>query len=339
MAVAPSSGTMRGAVLVSAPFWKHYGAEFLRIAGATLSVRIHPGEGYSVPDNNAPLEAVVCAYQSADTFAQPSFGDALLAAPALQWLHVCTAGADRPLLYQLQERGVTVTTSSGANAKPVAHNAMAALLSIARKFPLFARQQLEGRWEQLNAQNAPTDLEETTATILGQGSIGREIARLCQAFGIRTIGVRRSAQPSEQCDETVQFAQLNEVLPKTDWLIIACPLTAETDSLIDLAKLRLLPSHGVVINVSRGRVIVEEDLITALQDGTIAHAYADVFQQEPLPRESPLWTLPNMMISPHSAGISRGFGRNAARAFFGNLELWLQDAPLRNIAPPPAATS
>src|SRR5690606_11145342 len=102
-------------------------------------------------------------------------------------------------------------------------------------------------------------------------------------------------------------------------------------------KLRQLPSNAAVINVSRGRVIVEDDLITALKTGIIGSAYADVFREEPLPKESPLWQLPNMIVSPHSAGLSRGFGRNAAQAFFDNVRLWLQGAQLNNIAPPPPA--
>lgn len=336
MSAASSYGhAVRGAVLVSAPFWKHYGAEFTRIAGAQLTVRVHPSSQHPETANNAPLESVVCAYQSADTFGLPGFDQALLAAPKLEWLHVCTAGADRPLLYTLQEKGALITTSSGANARPVAHSAMAALLSISRKFPQFARAQQQSQWQQVTSANAPADLEETTATILGQGPIGREIARLCQAFGIRTIGVRRSNQPADFCDETISFRDLDLALPQTHWLIIACPLTADTDGLITMAKLQKLPNDAAVINVSRGRVIVEDDLIAALQTGVIGSAYADVFREEPLPANSPLWQLPNMIVSPHSAGISRGFGRNAAHAFFNNLERWLNGLALNNIAPPP----
>lgn len=338
MAVATTSfPTPPATVLVSASFWQDYGSELARLLDSRLGVRVHPLPGQSEPPHNPPLDSVVCAFQSVDTFELPGFDQALETAPGLKWLHTCTAGADRPLLYRLQARGVTVTTSAGANARPVAHNAMAALLAIARRFPRFAHDQLACRWNRLTLQEAPVDLEDTTATIVGQGHIGREIARLCQAVGIRTIGVRRSNRPSEHCDSTVALADLASVLPHTDWLILACALTPETDGLIDLAKLRLLPRHAVVINVSRGRVVVEDDLIKALREGLIGHAYADVFHQEPLPADSPLWTLPNMMISPHSAGISRGFPRSTARAFLSNLDRWMQGAPLSNVAEPPAA--
>jgi len=236
-----------------------------------------------------------------------------------------------PVARELHERGVIVTTSSGANAKPVAHSAIGGLLALARGLPRFLRQQTENQWQPLPRSALPRDLDGTTATIIGMGPIGQEIARLCQALGMHTVGVRRSSLATPHCDETLATSQLSAALPRTDWLIVACPLTDETRHLINRERLAQLPSHACVINISRGAVIAEADLVTALHNGTIAGAYCDVFEVEPLPAESPLWQMPNMIITPHSAGVSLGFGRNAANYFFDNLTRWRQGDALINV--------
>jgi len=329
MASIPADVSTPQAVMVSEGFWRQHGAELQRVVGSRLGIHIFPNQ-QAQPD--IPLDEVVCAFWSVDAFENAHWETPLANASNLRWLHVFTAGSDHPLLGSLQSRGVQISTSAGANAKAVAHSALAAVLGFARRMPRYAKDQREHRWRHL-APEAPPELGTTTATILGLGSIGLEIARLCQAFGIHTIGVRRQARPTEYCDEICASAKLHEVLPRTDWLIVACPLTPQTDGWIDAAALNLLPPHAYVINIARGRVIVEEDLINALRRQTIAGAYCDVFETEPLPDDSPLWDLPNVLVSPHSAGVSQAFAPNGAKQFLANLQRWLDHQPLLNLAP------
>lgn len=257
--------------------------------------------------------------------------DALLAAPALRWLHIHSAGADRPVYVQLRERGVQVTTSSGANAPVVAQNALLGVLALARRWPQLAAAQREHRWAPLIATGLPRDLQGQTAVVVGWGPVGREIARLLLALGLRVLVVRRQAGAGEGLT-MVADTQLHEVLPTADWLLLACPLTERTRGLLGARELALLPAHCGLVNVSRGEVVDEEALVAALRGRRIAGAYLDVFAHEPLPADSPLWDLPNVICTPHSAGFSDGNEQRVARMFLDNLERFVRGEPLANSA-------
>jgi len=259
------------------------------------------------------------------------FLDGVRGAAQLQWLHICSAGAERPLYRELIARGVGVTTSSGANAKAVAQTAMAGALAMAREVPRWVRSQDARTWEPRRDEGAPRDFDGSRATVLGLGPIGREIAGLCKAFGLHVTGVRRKPESIPCCDRVVAFDDLNQAIERTDWLFIACPLTDQTRGLIDRSMLRKLPAGARLINVSRGPIVVEADLFDALSEGVLAGAYSDVFAVEPLPADSPLWGAPNFLLSPHSAGRSSGFPERAVQMFADNLRLWLRDQPLRHL--------
>lgn len=321
----------RGALLLSTAFDSSHGAAVREILGGDAVIRLQPTGKNAPPDSRVTAQDITMAYLSLDALHDAGFAQTLLALPALQWVHLCIAGADLPLAMRLRELGVMLTTSSGANAKAVAHSALAGLLALGRRFPRFTRQQYESRWQQLGRDEVPRDIDGTTATIIGAGPIGQEIARLCQAIGMRTIGVRRTADALPHFDEIIATRDLREVLPRTDWLIIACPLTAKTRHLIDRSCLALLPPHACLINISRGAVVVEADLIAALRAGTLAGAYCDVFETEPLASDSPLWQLPNVIVTPHNAGSSQGFAHNAAGYFLDNLRRWTQRQTLVNV--------
>jgi phosphoglycerate dehydrogenase-like enzyme len=172
--------------------------------------------------------------------------------------------------------------------------------------------------------------------VVGLGPIGREIARLLKALGLRVIGVRRSAEAVAPCDETLTYAQMRSALPRVDWLILACPLTDVTRGLVDEAALAALPRGARLLNVSRGAVVDEGALIRALESGRLAGAYLDVFTREPLEADSPLWTLPNVIVSPHSSSYSQGYGDRVGEIFLDNLARWRDGLPLRNVVAPPA---
>ena len=238
--------------------------------------------------------------------------DLLRTAPRLRWVHIHSAGADRPVYVELRGRGVQVTTSSGANAPVVAQTALLGLLALARQWPRLLSAQREHRWAPLIATGLPRDLQGQTAVIVGWGPVGQEIGRLLGALGLDLVVVRRQAGESAGL-RTIATAQLRDVLPRADWLVLACPLTPETRGLVDASTLALLPAHAGLVNVARGEVVDEGALIEALRQQRLGGAYLDVFATEPLATDSPLWDLPNAIATPHSAGFPTAT-RTASRA-------------------------
>jgi phosphoglycerate dehydrogenase-like enzyme len=254
-------------------------------------------------------------------------------APSLRWVHTHSAGADRPVYGDLQARGVAITTSSGTNAMVVAQTAIAGLLALARHFPQLMAAQRSHTWAPLIDSNGialPRDLDGQTAVVIGWGPIGQQIGRLLTALGLRVVVVRRSAAAFDGVRQVVGFDALGQVLSKADWLILACPLTDTTRGLINRHALALLPPGAHLINVARGEVVKEADLIDALQSGQLAGAFLDVFAHEPLAADSPLWDLTNVIVTPHTAGHSDGHFERVAQAFVGNLERWVARQSLAN---------
>ena len=258
-----------------------------------------------------------------------SFYAVLRRSEALRWVHIHSAGADRPIYPELRARGVQVTTSSGANAGVVAQTALAGLLALARRFPQLMVAQQACTWAPLVSGSLPRDLAGQTAVLVGWGPIGQQLGAFLQMLGLQLIVVRHSSSPVLQKGvETVGLAALPAVLPRADWLLLACPLTAQTRGLVNRQLLSLLPATACVINVARGEVVDEAALIEALRMGRLAGAYLDVFEHEPLDAASPLWGLDNVIITPHSAGHSDGNYRRVCNLFLANLARWHAGQPL-----------
>lgn len=306
-------------------------------AGVTAELVVHDRD--TAPDARA-LQSIRLALLSVDvigkstkTMLEPemqTFVQTLRAAPNLQWLQVPSAGMDRPLYDELYQRGIQLTSSAGANSKAVAQTAVAGLLALSRCIPLWLQAQKEHRWHPLRGELIPPQLDGQHAVIVGTGAIGQNIARILHAMELRVTGVRRSASALPHFDEVVSFDALDRVLPTADWLVLACPLTDLTRELLNGPRLKAMRRSARVINVARGEVIAESALINALRDGHIAGAYLDVFAVEPLPAESPLWDLPQVLISAHSAGNSTGHQRNVVAQFKANLPRFLQAQSLLN---------
>jgi phosphoglycerate dehydrogenase-like enzyme len=316
------------AILLSRPLLDAHGERIRALCvplGPLRLVALAPG-GALDPADIADVEIAFLSTDVMGASSNPDHNPALAAflaavagAPRLRWLHLCSAGADRPVFRELMARGVEVTTSSGANAVEVAHTALAAALAFAREVPVWIEAKAARAWSPRRDELAPRDFRGSRATVVGMGPIGREIARLCGAFGLHVTGVRRTAQPLPECSRVVPTAMLAAVLQETDWLFLACPLTPQTRGLIDAAMLARLPAHARLLNVSRGAVVAEPALVDALVSGRLAGAYADVFATEPLPAQSPLWDAPNFMLSAHSAGSSQGFPARTVEMFMDNL--------------------
>lgn len=260
------------------------------------------------------------------------FYDALLRSSDLKWLHVHSAGADRAVYMELMNRGVVLTTSSGANARAVAHSALAGILSLSRAFPALMRQQQRHQWRALVNENGLADLNGQTALIVGWGPIGQVIGKVLHALELRVMVARRNQAELPEGHRVVPIEQLTKVLPEVDWLVLACPLTPQTHNLIDRQAFSVLKQGAHVVNISRGEVIDELALIKALKSGRLSGAYLDVFAQEPLPADSELWDMPNVIATPHSAGHSSGMFARMAQMFIGNLKRYLRGEPLSQVA-------
>ncbi|MFM7140659.1 MAG: D-2-hydroxyacid dehydrogenase [Alphaproteobacteria bacterium] len=322
-----------GAVLTDAGFAERHGARMQQLGarhGRELVPMLLPEdpEAWLSEEDLGRIE-LACftgTWDSDPVFARRFFGSTLRA-PGLAWMHLPNAGTDHPVFGMLLDRGVRLTTSSSATAEPIAQAAIAGVLWLARGFPAWAEAARRRAWQP--HRELPTDLRGRTMVVVGLGAIGNEVARLARALGLRVVGVRRSPRlDGDHADEVVPPSRLDETLPRADWLVLACPLTDETRGLVDARRLALLPPGARFVNVARGGLVDEPELIRALADGRVGGAYLDVFAEEPLPASSPLWEMPNVLVTPHDAGASAGNADRVAGIFLDNLGRWLRGEPL-----------
>ena len=239
-------------------------------------------------------------------------------------MHFASTGIDQhPWLKGLIDRGVKMTSSAGTNGEPVGQTAICGMLMLSRGFPRWLASQQRHAWEPIRGKDVPKDLRGQTVVIVGLGTIGGAIARFCQAIGMHVIGVRRSPkQAGDPVDEMHTIGEFAGLMPRCDWVVLACPLTDETQHLLNAKTLAALPKGAHVINVARGGVADEPALIEALKSGHLGGAYLDVFQKEPLPSESALWDIPNVICTPHNASASGGNDQRAAEVFTTNFVRW-----------------
>ena len=321
-------------LLVSHQFNAKFGKNFMAAAkgdGVDMELLVLPSDAEArIADGDAARADL--AYFSSDIFPSHTkqFFSATRKATALKWMQVFNAGVDHPVFASVLERGVRLTTSSGTAAEPIAQTAIAGMLMLARNFPRWLKGQRDHKWDPMPPAEFPRDLRGQTMLVYGLGPIGVEIARLAQLLGLKIIGVRRSSTRVEHVDEMHTPDKLSELLPRCDWLVIACPLTNETRGMVNAALLAKLPQGARIINISRGEVVDEPALIAALNSGHLAGAYLDVFVQEPLPADSPLWDLPNVIATPHNAVASAGSDARVNALFLDNLKRWKASQPLIN---------
>ncbi len=300
-------------------------------AGTSIETVLFPDDGSSMPAE--ALAGVEMAFASPDIFEDGKtawpFLEAIDNAPDLRWAHLGWAGIDSPRIGGLLENGIRLSNSPDAAAEPIAQSVIAGLLALDRRFPFFAAQQREHRWERIPQALVPRDLSEQTLVIFGYGAIGSEVARLAKPFGLHVVGVRRSPRNDDDIvDELVHPDDLDALLPLADWLAVAAPLTQQTLGAISAERLALLPNGAHVINIARGKIIDEAALTAALKSGALAGAYLDVFAEEPLPESSEFWDLPNVIVTPHSSWIALGNPERARQNFLDNLAAWLRGDPL-----------
>jgi phosphoglycerate dehydrogenase-like enzyme len=258
----------------------------------------------------------------------PGLRRLLPAMPKLRWIHVMGAGVDGDLTPQVVNSDVAVTRTRGLHNLPVSEWVMLQMLAVTKRLPELVLAQHEGRWRPVEV---PVTVQGRTMGIVGYGEIGRTLAERARAFGLRVVGTRRHPEPAPELDALYPPDGLDRLLEISDYVVILTPLTPETRGLIGEAQLRRMRLEAWLINVARGEVVQEEPLLRALREGWIAGAALDVFHQEPLPPDSPLWKLPNVLITPHNGGVRHpNFSSEALKQFLDNLGRYTRGEPLRN---------
>ena len=269
-------------------------------------------------------------------------------APHLRWVQLNSAGANHVLKHPLFATDVVFTTTSGLHTINIGEYVLASILAWTRKLPELFDLQRKREWPSDRwTRYMPSELRGATMGIVGYGSIGRQVGRLAKVFGMRVLAVKRRVEsPAEQgtyevngvgdVDGTLPDAlygpeQLREMLAQCDYVVLAMPLTRETHGIIGEEELRAMKRTTYLVNIARGEVCDESALIHALQNGWIAGAGLDVFTQEPLPETNPLWTMPNVILTPHVSGFSPNYERRAADIFCENLRRYLAGQPLLNV--------
>jgi len=258
------------------------------------------------------------------------------AAKILKWIHVPAASIFPLLDLGLTERGIVVTNSRGIHAIPIAEHVIGCMLVFSRKFLecwKFQQNHHYGAREILNDPPLPAELRGKTVFILGAGGIGKETARLCKAFGMRVLAAKKHVEGNEKhIDQLFTAQNFREALPQADFVVISVPRTAETDDLIGPEELSVLKTSCVLINIARAKIIQQDALIKALKENKIRGAALDVFEQEPLPSDSELYSLPNVFLTPHTSGVSAAeHWPRMVELFKDNLRKYLAKQPLLNV--------
>ncbi len=252
----------------------------------------------------------------------------------LKWLHSTAAGVGQLMYPALQKSGIEVTNASGVHRIPMAEHVLGTLIALARRFPDCFRYQQQSRWAQQELWKAPVRLRELRGQILlfiGFGAIGREVAKVVRPLGMRLWAVTRSGRAAEGlAEQAFPASKLEEALPQADFVVLAAPETPETRKMIGAREFALMKPSAYFLNVSRGTLVDEPALISALEQRKIAGAALDVASQEPLPPENPLWKLDNAFITPHMSAVSEHLWERQTDLLMENLERWFAGEELLN---------
>ena len=257
----------------------------------------------------------------------------LARAPKLRWVHTSAVAVETLCLPDLFARGIAVSNTRGVQAVPIAEHVMAVVLALAKQLPFVIENQQQARWAQNEfiGERLPWLLKGRTLGLIGVGTIGSEIAKRAGAFDMRVIALRR--RPAYGVIGHVERVygrdELEDFLGQCYVLVIAAPLTPETQSMMGAAQFAQLPRGALVINVGRARIIDTDALIASLASGHLGGASLDVFPQEPLPADHPLWKAPNVILTPHTSGFRQGHWDEVIRFYGDNIERFLTGQPLK----------
>ncbi len=288
------------------------------------------------------VEVMLRGWLSSDAFDR-----LLVRAPQLAWVHSATSGVEGALTPAALERGVVVTNARGVFSRPIAEYVLMMILSVSRRLPQLLELQRERTWQPLEG----AELRDVTVGIVGLGSIGRAVGVLATAFGCRVLATRRRSEagtaagapdPDDPSPEPLALERvlgpegLPELLSESDFVVLAAPLTPETETMIDAEALARMKPGSWLINVARGRLVDERALLRALRDGPMGGAVLDTFADEPLAPSSPFYDLPNVIVTPHTSWSSGRVLDRSVGLFCDNLRRYAAGERLLNIVDPSA---
>ncbi len=283
---------------------------------ARVAIETLPRKEKPSPDQLSRTEALMAA------MVPPGL---LRAMPKLRWAQSMTAGVEGWLALPDLPPGLILTCARGTHRESMPENILGALFHVAKPYAKAADNQRRGQWVHTVAQ----PLNGKTLGILGLGAIGHEVARLAAALGMRVIGTKRRPAPMAHVAEVLPAERTQEVLARSDFVLLLLPATPETDNFIDTGRLALMKPSAWLLNFGRGHLIRDEDLVAAVKARKIAGAVLDVFRQEPLPADHPFWTTEGILVLPHIGGPHPQRDTFVARLFVENLRRFLQGEPLR----------
>jgi D-2-hydroxyacid dehydrogenase (NADP+) len=256
-------------------------------------------------------------------------------ASRLKWIQTYLAGVERFLYPEVVDSQVIITNAGGVSSIPISEQVMGMMLCLSRKLHVFIGNQLEHKWKTSELELLPQleELAGKTVGIVGLGRIGAEIAKRAKCFGMRVIATRRKAsgQAPSHVDKLVAAENLNELLAESDYVVLQLPLTRETQNMFGEQQFRSMKRTAYLINTGRGEVVREEALIKALEKDAIAGAALDTFAVEPLPKDSPLWDMKNVIITPHVAGFTPHYPERLTDIFCENLKRFIRNEELINV--------
>lgn len=250
-----------------------------------------------------------------------------LKAANLKWVHALTAGVEKFVFPEMQSSNVILTNSRGIHGIPVSEHVFSLMLAFTRCLNLLIRQQIEKKWKRV----LPDEIHEKTLGIVGLGTIGREIAKKAKGLGMQVLATKRSISQELFVDKMYSPERLLEMLSLCDFVVVALPLTEDTKGLLRYEHFAAMKRSAYLINIARGDVICQDDLVQALQDGLLRGAGLDVFDNEPLSDESLLWDMPNVIITPHVAASSPYYLDRAIKLFADNLARYANGGEMFNI--------
>ncbi len=252
---------------------------------------------------------------------------ALTQLPHLDWIHTASAGFNWVLIPEVVARPIRLTRTARVLDIPIAEYVIATTLALLKGLPGLLEAQRARRWER---EVSARGLLGATVGVIGAGAIGSAAATRFRSFGAKVLGMKRSPAPLAEFDEVLAPSELNRLLAESDVVVVACPLTPETRHLLGAPQFALMRPHAILVNVARGEVLVEADLVEALLERRFAAAALDVFAEEPLPSESPLWDLENVILTPHISYVDPTNSDRGLIEFADNLERYIAGAPLLN---------
>lgn len=255
------------------------------------------------------------------TYGEDLTRERMESAKNLKWVMVMSAGLEKMPLAACEEKGIIVTNARGIHKIPMAEFTIGMMLQYVKQMRTLWQRENEEHWD----RRVPmSELNGKTIAILGVGAIGGEIARLAKAFGMNTIGINRTGKSVEFVDELYKMNEVSHILPKADFLVSVLPSTNETKNFLNFEHFQSMKETAVFINIGRGDLVSDEVLLKVLEGKEIAHAFLDVFETEPLPKEHPFWKMENVTVTPHISSITKNYLPKSFEIFEHNLHTYIK---------------